>query len=88
MIDTIQLTLSDMQALERDVNFGIADIFNLDLGVTQAVVEQAYQLLTAYLVWAAALFATWLAGIQEDQFDLTALCGEETPELTARLQLV
>lgn len=30
----------------------------------------------------AALFATWLAGIQENQFDLTALCGEETPELT------
>ncbi len=30
----------------------------------------------------AALFATWLTGIQDNQFDLTALSGEETPELT------
>ncbi len=47
MIDTIQETLSDMQSLERDINFGVAEIFNLDLGVTEAEVESAYQLLTA-----------------------------------------
>ena len=29
----------------------------------------------------AALFATWLAGVQNDLIDLPALAGEETPEL-------